>query len=157
MKIKTYIFDRDEKTAYVIRWIRIQPRLSIRYCRLNRFLTSVIYISRNSVVTIKTLYQVPKRWCAPTKKYHENLIPLISIISRNWRREACMNPFKSKNMEATHETHSRSHMHILLNVYLASIQNAFPTYTSRHAFGKFVNFHRKTYQQRERLHISRMK
>ena len=51
-----------------------------------------------------------------------------------------MNSFKSKNMEATHETHSRSHMHILLNVNLASIQNAFPTYTSRHPFSKFSIF-----------------
>ena len=67
-----------------------------------------------------------------------------------------MNPFKSKNMEATHETHSRSHMHILLNVYLASIPNAFPTYTSRHAFSKFSIFIEKPII-RERPHISRMK
>ena len=49
-----------------------------------------------------------------------------------------MNPFKSKNMEATHETHS--HLHMLLNVNLASIPNAFPTYTSRHPFSKLSIF-----------------
>lgn len=55
-----------------------------------------------------------------------------------------MNQFKNKNIEATHETHSRSHIYSGLNVYLASVPIAFPTYTLRP-----IN--------RERLHISRMK